>query len=132
MWAAHGNDLKGEKEVDFSVTEPTTKDLCSYLSDQLLLERIRKGTDNFDEDWLTAMTQEERVVANITAASHANKNKKDFQTFLPNSKLLRLLLAGIRLSVGGLMADIALCSRQGLQFIGTVTCRFGSLGQCRR
>ena len=82
MWAAHGNDLAGEKEVDFSFTEPTTSDLCKFPSDQLLFERIRTGTDDFDQDWLNAMTQEARAVINIINASDINKGKKEFSDIL--------------------------------------------------
>ena len=41
LWAAHCNDLKGEKSIDCSVTEPDHKDLCRFLTDQVSFERVR-------------------------------------------------------------------------------------------
>ena len=62
LWAAHGGDLKTEKEIDFSVMEPDNRDPCRFLSDK------------FDKAWLTAMTQEEeQTVDNLTSVSEGQK-----------------------------------------------------------
>ena len=82
MWAAHGGDLKGEKEMVCSITEPDTNDLCRYFTDQVSFERIRSGTDNFNTDWLAAMTEEEQVVDNLTTTSDIHKKQEGVSDIL--------------------------------------------------
>ena len=41
------------------------------MTDQVTFDRIRRGTKDFDTDWLTALDKEERVVDNFTTASDA-------------------------------------------------------------
>ena len=65
LWAAHCNDLKGERSIDLSSTEPDNTDLCRFVTDQVSFERIRQGTDNFNSDCLAVMTQEEQVVDDL-------------------------------------------------------------------
>ena len=91
MWAAHGGDLKGEKEMCFSATEPDNKDFCKCFTDQASFERIRSGTDNFNTDWLTAMTDEEQAVDNLTITSDINKNQKGFSDVLARRRDIDLI-----------------------------------------
>ena len=91
LWAVHGNDLKGEKDIDLSVTEPSNRDLCRFLTDQVTFERIRQGTYNFNTDWLAAMTQEEKVVANLTIVSDINKNQKEFSDVLSKQQTIDMI-----------------------------------------
>ena len=78
LWAAHGGDLKSEKEIDLSVTEPNNTDFCIFANEQVCFGRIRDGTEKFSKDWLIAMTVEEQTVDNLTTTSDANMSQKVF------------------------------------------------------
>ena len=60
----------------FSITEPDNTDLCKFLSEQVSFGRIRDGTENFNKDWLTAMTVEGQIVDTLTTTSDVNMNQK--------------------------------------------------------
>ena len=58
------------------MTELDNKDFCQFLTEQVSDTRIRSSTDNFNTDWLTAMTVEEQAVDNLTITSDVNMNQK--------------------------------------------------------
>ena len=66
----------------FSITELDNKDFCKCLTDPVSFARIRSSTENFNTDWLTAMTDEEQAVDNLITTSNMNKNQKGFSDVL--------------------------------------------------
>ena len=61
------------------------------MIDQVSLERIRSGTDHFNTDWLTVMTDEEQAVDNLTATSDIHKNQKELSDVLAKHQTIDLI-----------------------------------------
>ena len=52
MWAAHREDLVCERCIDVSSSEPTVGEVCSFLAESILDDRIKKGTAEFTKGWI--------------------------------------------------------------------------------
>ena len=70
------------------------------MTDQITFERIRQGTDNFNSDWLAAMTQEERVVADLTIVSDINKNHTECSDVLSKQQTIDMIADRYKLERG--------------------------------
>ena len=71
--------------------EPTINDPCNFLTDHLLFEKIKRGAEGFSQDWMIAMTQDEKAVTNITTTSDINKGKNDFSDILAKPQTLVMI-----------------------------------------
>ena len=61
------------------------------MTDQVSFERIRSGTDNFNTDWLTAMTEEEQFADNLIITFDIHKNQKGFSDVLSKHETIDMI-----------------------------------------